>query len=116
MKDAALTHSSDQPSRKKRRHRKPSEKSILERIKPYFSDKGLTPKRKERYQKKRKKLIKGIFEYIMWALVIGTLIISIIYLFSDISIKDRRNKRKKAYEAPVTKQPEDLIRIKFAYT
>lgn len=94
----------DAPVRRRRHSRPKKRKSIIEKASYFFITETLRADRESK-EKKRKKRLKKILEYSLWGLVAIVLVIALIDIFSEVSIKDRRNtgkgKKKAAIAAPV---------------
>ncbi len=114
-------NSSNSP-RRRRRHRRPKKKNIFEKINTFFISDGISYSKEKKIVKKRKKLLKKSIEYMLWGIVVFVLIMAVIDMLSEVSIKDIRNDgkntRKRTFIYPEHNhlQKTNFTLIKFAYS
>jgi hypothetical protein len=81
------------PVRRRRHSRPKKKKSIIDKASDFFITETIRAARESK-EKKRKKRLKKILEFSLWGLVIVILFFSLVGIFSEVSIKDRRNTGK----------------------
>ena len=100
-----VSESSSNSGRRRRRHRLPKKISVFEKINNYFvAADGVSYRREKNIVKRRRKLFKKILEYTLWGIVIAIIVTTVVNMLSEVSIKDRRNTRKKTMIFPDQKQ------------